>query len=486
MSTNYVTPIMGLTVPIPGLEPGPQYANDMSSNMSIIDGYGAAVTPARLNINADLGFQSHNITNLRSLRMVNEGGTLIGASDLNCIYVDNGNLYFNNAAGVPIELTVGNGISPTPLSAFTIQLDNAAIWTMIPSDTYNILDVAYSSTGTATINLAATGSLAPGRFLFIKDISGNATTHSITVNVAGGSGDLIDGASSLVINSNYASVILWTDGAGHWYILGNSININGTNGLIHLSNGSNLKTELGTTVLMDGYVSLLGTNIFGGTISLTTDVTFAATVTTPSISQLATTGTAQNMTISAQGTSATSGGDLNLQSGAGSIIAGSVNFYCGAAQQAQINSQNFNYRGNGAGGSAFSIIPWEGTNAGQYNFNGIWLGQCKTLASGSNVSFFTVGIPVPSGTFSFIEFSWIRRAVNAAAENSAANKGSIYVSNLGGVITMGAMALAYPASTDWDLAASIDLSSGGGYVIVKGVAQSVDQYWQMVATVHTC
>ena len=488
MATNYVTPVMGLTVPIPGQEPGPQYATDMSNNMSIIDGYGLPVTPARLNINADLSVQSHNLTNLRSVRMVNEGGTLVGASDLNCLYVDNGNLYFNNAAGIPIEITVGNGTAPTPLSAFTIQLDNAATWTMIAADTYNILDVAYTTTGAATINLAASNSLASGRFLIIKDAAGNASTHNITINIAGGSGDLIDSLSSLVINSNFGAVILWTDANGNWYILGNVVNVTGSNGYIHLSNTATMKAESGTTVTLDGYANLLGTNVIGGSISLTASPVFAASVTSTSLTQTVTAGAASDMSITAQGSSGSHpGGALNLSGGTSPLSRGNVNIYSGSNAILVVSETSLvNYTIPAAGGGSYEITPWYGTNDGQASAYATYLSRVKTLASGSNVAFFFGGIPVPSGTFSFIEFSWIRRSVNAAAVNSFANKASTYVSNLGGVITMGALALAYPSGTCWDVAGSLSLGTDTSYITVSAVAQSIDQYWQIVATVHTC
>jgi hypothetical protein len=52
--------------------------------------------------------------------------------------------------------------------------------------------------------------------LVIKDATGDAATHNITI-VAFGT-DLIDGASSVVLNNNYASIDLFYNGTG-WSIL---------------------------------------------------------------------------------------------------------------------------------------------------------------------------------------------------------------------------------------------------------------------------
>jgi hypothetical protein len=50
----------------------------------------------------------------------------------------------------------------------------------------------------------------------IKDASGLANTYNITITPAGA--DTIDGAASLVLNSNYASVTLTSDGVSNWEI----------------------------------------------------------------------------------------------------------------------------------------------------------------------------------------------------------------------------------------------------------------------------
>jgi len=54
-----------------------------------------------------------------------------------------------------------------------------------------------------------------GRTLTIKDISGSAGTNNITVSHH--SSELIDGASSYIILTNYGAVNLVSDGA-NWYI----------------------------------------------------------------------------------------------------------------------------------------------------------------------------------------------------------------------------------------------------------------------------
>lgn len=67
--------------------------------------------------------------------------------------------------------------------------------------------------GAITINLPAP---TAGRTLFIKDISGTASTNNITISQH--ASEKIDGQNTVTINSNYGSITLSSDGT-NWFIL---------------------------------------------------------------------------------------------------------------------------------------------------------------------------------------------------------------------------------------------------------------------------
>ena len=77
--------------------------------------------------------------------------------------------------------------------------------------------VAVTSTAAArTITLPAASSIQPGnQILVVKDESGAAATNNITITRAGA--DTIDGAATKVINANYGSVRLYSDGVSKWF-----------------------------------------------------------------------------------------------------------------------------------------------------------------------------------------------------------------------------------------------------------------------------
>jgi hypothetical protein len=114
---------MGLTVPTPSTgvtgtgDPGPGYATNVSNDLTTIDahdhssGKGVQVTPAGLNINADLSFISNNATNLRSARFTSQASALNGGSDVGEVYVKTGDLWYVNSSGVQVQVTANSGLA---------------------------------------------------------------------------------------------------------------------------------------------------------------------------------------------------------------------------------------------------------------------------------------------------------------------------------------------------------------------------------------
>ncbi len=134
---------MLLPIPIVGTEPGPQYATDINSCLTIIDGHnhtpglGVQVPTAGLNINADLSFGAFNAYNLRSVRFSPQVSPLALSDDLGCLYESGVDLYFNDGLGNQIRITQSGGIAGTPgsianltppASASYVSLSSTFVW----------------------------------------------------------------------------------------------------------------------------------------------------------------------------------------------------------------------------------------------------------------------------------------------------------------------------------------------------------------------
>lgn len=76
--------------------------------------------------------------------------------------------------------------------------------------------IGVTSTASArTITLPLAASIQPGQTIVVKDESGGAATNNITIVRSGG--DTIDGATSKVLNANFGTVMLYSDGASKWF-----------------------------------------------------------------------------------------------------------------------------------------------------------------------------------------------------------------------------------------------------------------------------
>lgn len=113
-STNMLLP-----VPVVGVAPGPAYATDVNSCLTIIDGhdhtpgFGVQITPSGLNISSDLTMAQNNLTNIRSLRLYPQNAPLAGVSDLGCIYESGVDLYYNDGNGNQVRITQSGGVAGT-------------------------------------------------------------------------------------------------------------------------------------------------------------------------------------------------------------------------------------------------------------------------------------------------------------------------------------------------------------------------------------
>ncbi len=134
------------------------------------------------------------------------------------------------------SLIVGNGTGKLARrNAFTIYKDgNATIngslqvngglrinTTTVNAATYNaaaddcILNVAYTAMGAVTNLQLMTASTLDGKTYVVKDSGGAATSNNITITTEGA--QKIDGADTYVMNANYQSINLESDGS-NWFV----------------------------------------------------------------------------------------------------------------------------------------------------------------------------------------------------------------------------------------------------------------------------
>ena len=184
MSNVVISPNMNLPLPLPGVDPGPDYANNQNASFLTIDGHnhasgsGVQINPSGININADLPMNGNNQTLVRSVRFTSQGSVLSGASDLNCLSVVAGDLYFNDGAGdSPIQITSGGAINATG-SGITGGVANVA------SFISNVLVVNEAASTPANVRVASVllgNNVASSKFLTLSPPSGMASNYPLVL-----------------------------------------------------------------------------------------------------------------------------------------------------------------------------------------------------------------------------------------------------------------------------------------------------------------
>ena len=121
MANFNITPNMNLPNPVPGVDPGPDYANNLEAALNQIDqhnhsvGQGVLIQPNGLNINSDLPFGGNNATLLNSVRFISLLAPLPSvAPNIGCLYVSGNELYYNDYfGGHQIQITSNGTINAT-------------------------------------------------------------------------------------------------------------------------------------------------------------------------------------------------------------------------------------------------------------------------------------------------------------------------------------------------------------------------------------
>lgn len=113
---NTISPSMGLPIPDVGTQPGPDYATDVNTSLTIIDththiaGSGNPITPDAISINTSLTFSDNFAVDLAGMTMTAQSIT----PDNQTLYVNGVDLYYTDGLGNNIRMTQSGGIVGSP------------------------------------------------------------------------------------------------------------------------------------------------------------------------------------------------------------------------------------------------------------------------------------------------------------------------------------------------------------------------------------
>ena len=103
------TNITALAKPAVGTTTGPQWATDLNTSIDAVDGHdhssskGIRITPAAINISADLEYNANSATELKNVIF---DSTVTAATTAYSLYQASGNLYWRDGSGTQIQMTI--------------------------------------------------------------------------------------------------------------------------------------------------------------------------------------------------------------------------------------------------------------------------------------------------------------------------------------------------------------------------------------------
>lgn len=197
MPGTIITPNMSLVLPVPGVEPGPQYGSDQNSSFTLVDGHdhtpgkGVPVVPQGININSDLTFNDNNATNLRSVRFTSQGSPLSLITDIQCIYVSGADLYYNDSSGNQVKITNNGAVNATISSLVNGTNIAQFIANQLVVDS-NVNTPANIVAGSYSMG----NNVASGNFVTLQPVNNIPSNYSLTMPILPASTQLLQIDSS--------------------------------------------------------------------------------------------------------------------------------------------------------------------------------------------------------------------------------------------------------------------------------------------------
>jgi hypothetical protein len=152
------TPYMTLVLPVPGSTPGPDWATQLVTALGLVDshdhstGKGNPVTPAGLNINADLSFGGFQATDLKTATFSAQSSSL-SSTFKHCVYDTGGDLYWNNGSGTAVQLTSGSTINVSSVNGISGLAAPASASFSTPDFVFKSASTTYGKIDVADIKL---------------------------------------------------------------------------------------------------------------------------------------------------------------------------------------------------------------------------------------------------------------------------------------------------------------------------------------------
>ena len=270
------TNITSISKPAVGTDTGPTWAENLNTSLDAIDGHdhstnkGVRITPAGLNVNADLEFNQNSATELKNVIF---DSSVTAATTAYSVYQASGNLYWRNGSGTAVQITTGSSVNAGAGSISGMTSTDAGVTYADGSKTFNF----FTDSGNEDYGKMAHADLL--LFKYTNDNSADTDYITIAANSAasGHSGTIYvpsENGTFLTTNTSYAAAViniatsasnyainLKPHGTGH-VVIGNGsatgkLTSNGAYDLILDTNSGTNSSSIAITDAANGNISFI-------------------------------------------------------------------------------------------------------------------------------------------------------------------------------------------------------------------------------------
>lgn len=186
MSNTVTSPFMNLEIPLVGVQVGPTWASDLNAALLLVDahnhtsGNGIQIPTAGINIDANVDFNNYKAIVMKSVNFQDQASSV----DLRSIYTINGDLYYNNEDGDPVQITDGAGLNFASLGTIGGDYGQPGInASVVYTDLLKLYSFYQSSGVTADAlvgDVILTEKVVSANTVTLKSPTSLATSYSVT------------------------------------------------------------------------------------------------------------------------------------------------------------------------------------------------------------------------------------------------------------------------------------------------------------------
>jgi len=203
------TNITSIAKPGVGTTAGPQWATDLNTSLDAVDSHdhstnkGVRITPAAINVNADMEFNQNSASELKNLIF---DSSVTAATTAYSLYQAGGNLYWRNGSGTAVQVTLGSAVNSGSGSISGMTGTDAGVSYADGSKTFNF----FTDSGNQDYGKMAHADLLLFKFSDDNSADTDYVTVACTAGASGSSGTIYVPAESgtfLTTATSYAGAI---------------------------------------------------------------------------------------------------------------------------------------------------------------------------------------------------------------------------------------------------------------------------------------